>query len=860
MTKTLKRAFTLVELVVVASLLGVFMTAVVMIIRPTQKHYLNITNKAQEENKCIQLTDLIDSELRYATAVRIVYSGDNGSMGPGQTAVSSLGTEVSKYPNYIRLSNNHRENIGMFDARGFAEKGRTGSSSPQTTILNKAFFTDFDYQFSISGVNTSSGQQSLSLKIDCTPMIVQANNVDRDEDRTHSFEETFKFMNLRNKANIGSGVEDLAVPSDTLADHTDTTNNDFGEIWIFYALPQDLSSSSGGGGTPVTPPSGSHAVGAEYDPKIPTLLINDGNTSSVNTVVLLSTSAYGQGFTLTPQGTDTKVENTDNPGTFTDQPKRVMSSNVGSHCRVKFGASGSVKVVASEYPGGGLTLSPDLTQADFNASNGFTVYIYVENGQVKKANSDPNSQPSEAVEVIVHYLTNIGDRDKSLAFTNHGTSGVVTVNGHRAPCNVTGINSDTDITVSLWTPTAPQGHENEASSIELWPGGIGGTNGQRYVIDGQHPAPSTSGQRELWIYEGTVYDNFADVPSRAVGTLKVHYITDFNDMVGGFEAVAAEENTVSDSDGNVVPNTGVSQYFHPGDSFDVTFTGRDGKTLNLYWNGTYVGNYMFAPNVTWELWLYNGSLTHDQPQIPEWSKEMTIHYLGAPDNGECELRLFDTDTINGSSQINGMGIPNRNSTQVTWMNDGGYATITRNHNGDDQQHTLKFTHPDARVLIYSVDNNGNNGHNVKEIYYSSNNSHEFDDIWIYNGSYYATEAEARAAYIAPPAPGVPSAELVLGSSWGNGGNAMTGQPTITVTAIGGPVAHARVRLVFTRNVTNIVIWANGIDWSIDQGDTRVCYFDVYNIGDGQTVQFSGQITVDGESPEWQLVEITAESA
>ena len=194
------------------------------------------------------------------------------------------------------------------------------------------------------------------------------------------------------------------------------------------------------------------------------------------------------------------------------------------------------------------------------------------------------------------------------------------------------------------------------------------------------------------------------------------------------------------------------------------------------------------------------------------------------------------------------------------MNDGGYATITRNHNGDDQQHTLKFTHPDARVLIYSVDNNGNNGHNVKEIYYSSNNSHEFDDIWIYNGSYYATEAEARAAYIAPPAPGVPSAELVLGSSWGNGGNAMTGQPTITVTAIGGPVAHARVRLVFTRNVTNIVIWANGIDWSIDQGDTRVCYFDVYNIGDGQTVQFSGQITVDGESPEWQLVEITAESA
>jgi hypothetical protein len=179
------------------------MTAVVMIIRPTQKHYLNITNKAQEENKCIQLTDLIDSELRYATAVRIVYSGYNGSMGPGQTAVSSLGTEASKYPNYIRLSNNHRENIGMFDARGFAEKGRTGSSTPQTTILNKAFFTDFDYQFSISGVNTSSGQQSLSLKIDCTPMIVQANNVDRDEDRTHSFEETFKFMNLRNKANIG---------------------------------------------------------------------------------------------------------------------------------------------------------------------------------------------------------------------------------------------------------------------------------------------------------------------------------------------------------------------------------------------------------------------------------------------------------------------------------------------------------------------------------------------------------------------------------------------------------------------------------------------------------------------------------
>ncbi len=288
MKQKVQKGFTLVELIVVMVLMGVLMTAVVMILRPSQNTFKNITNKAYEEQTALNISKLLNGSLRYATGVKIVCND-------GTTPTAA---EFDKHKNYIKLSNNYRAS-SVKGARGDFERGRidpddkkNGPLKRVASAITSETFDEYDFQFYIGAVNTSLENASMTIQLRAMPMEPAtpeektiATSISKPNpsfvpywEKYYDYSETFEFINMRHKDTINKDVTGINGESYELGPHVKGLGDMKGlegfidplkkdnTIWIFYTNPQEAELSSGGGaggGTSSATASGSGSTGEE---------------------------------------------------------------------------------------------------------------------------------------------------------------------------------------------------------------------------------------------------------------------------------------------------------------------------------------------------------------------------------------------------------------------------------------------------------------------------------------------------------------------------------------------------------------------------------------------------------------------
>lgn len=802
MRSNLKRAFTLVELIVVTALLGVILTALVIIIKPTQKHYNNITNRAQEENVCITATDVIDGELRYATAIQMVYTKKNYKTNAGEDVWSVV--DAAKYPNYFHLSNNERETIGEFKARGYAEKGKTSAKKAVSSVVNRDLFHDFDFQFSLAGINTSSGQQSLTIKIDATPMIARANNVERDEDRTHTFEETFKLINLRNKAKLGGNILGMNLPAEQYSQYVDEAADEFGEIWIFYAMPGDVASSGGvedAGGFY----EGTLEFEGAYDPLVPDLYINgEGeNTDVFGTIYFVACDdGYKGGYHTNFVGTtDAYMQLSPTYNVITETKPNIAC---GYNIRVRFSDnSGKIHITATD--------SGDEFVADIDLTL-FETYpkIWIYNKTV--CYTDPDEAPADAYDVTVHYISKIGDSYGGVNFYGAVSGHKVKVDGG-SPGFVS-CSGDKDIGVVLYD-------EESVITVEA---------GRGTTASGETKTLTHGGPREIWIYDGKIYENPDDLPG-IVPPLYFHYLTDPYDQQHGFMIQSSKPGEATANGANLGANADPIR----GDgNFDVTVNLNEDVTIYLYtMDNASIGSVSWDATVR-EYWIYDGKLWLERPETR--NLEILVHYIHSG-NGDYGIKLYDADTISKSSMVNGSYLTDRNSASASQGDNSGMDI----NNSSDFTVTLMDMGASVGVMKKGQNNDGSGF-----FYYITASSPR--EIWLFKGKMFESMDELNDA-------NQPGNLAILSADDSNNWTS-AGQIKIMVQAQNGDTTDCQIAIRMANPVTSTPQLNGALMWdphkalSLGGVDGDTIYVNVKGLPEGTT----GDIVLQFDSANFQLLE------
>lgn len=287
MKRKLQKGFTLVELIVVMILMGVIMTAVVMILRPSQRTFSNITNKAYEEQITLNMSKLLNGSLRYATGVKVICTHEaNDQFVSKPTGVAA--DQYKDFKSYIKLSNCYRTS-SVKGARGNFERGRVNGATLKATgsAISSGTFDEYDFQFSIPEYNSATKQQSMTIGVKAMAMdigedeeITAATDIHKPNpefipnfDKSYQYTETFEFVNLRNEAVINKKTYNVDVAPykyGTLVDDLDENGDGYYDpaesgahntIWIFFTNPNEAEDKPDvGGGTPA-PGGGTPAPG-----------------------------------------------------------------------------------------------------------------------------------------------------------------------------------------------------------------------------------------------------------------------------------------------------------------------------------------------------------------------------------------------------------------------------------------------------------------------------------------------------------------------------------------------------------------------------------------------------------------------
>jgi hypothetical protein len=251
-----------------------------MILRPSQRTFSNITNKAYEEQITLNMSKLLNGSLRYATDVKVICNDGT------EPASADIG---DNYKNYIKLSNDYRS-TSVKGARGDFERGRVegGKLKKVGSAITSDTFDEYDFQFSIPSYNCAGTQECMTIGVKAMAMdigedaeITAATGISKPNpdfipnfDKSYQYTETFEFLNLRNSAVINKitsplvidtynpGAKVVGLDDDGDGFYNPKASGVDNTIWIFFTNPNEAKDKdSSGGGTPA-PGGGTPAPGS----------------------------------------------------------------------------------------------------------------------------------------------------------------------------------------------------------------------------------------------------------------------------------------------------------------------------------------------------------------------------------------------------------------------------------------------------------------------------------------------------------------------------------------------------------------------------------------------------------------------
>lgn len=399
MLKKLKKGFTLVELVVVLVLMGLITTAIAMVLRPTTNLYIDVNNKTNEEIAAITLFDVINGELRYATDVYVTSATDDSTL------------PASTLPHFIMLSNCKRDGE-HFNAHGYAKHGFTshgligaGYVGNSNHLLEKT-----DIKFSIDGYSAADGKESLTIGAVMHPMSSKG----MMKNKEYKYSETFKFLNLQNKAqltqldrtkmHLSMAGYDAAEVEKGINKLFETDNNSTeGEqaIFIFYQRPEEAAATLS-----ATPPSGSNEF-KEFKAVRGNKTIDLGPVSvTYNLVMQKGTGNIGDPKIELPSSI-TAPDSAGHPKSGDFQ----VQNNVPLTLTIQPGTSDTIKFKD------GSTVLATLDINDFTTNGTDTLYIQNDGSGNWSVEKTPYVDTSDDKTVKLHYVRVNGDGYGNLFIT-----------------------------------------------------------------------------------------------------------------------------------------------------------------------------------------------------------------------------------------------------------------------------------------------------------------------------------------------------------------------------------------------------------------------------------------------------------
>lgn len=747
MKRSLKKGFTLVELLVVLMLMGIITTCIVMAIRPVTQLYADINYKYEEENGAITSFDFINGDLRYATKVEVV------SRDTEAEALAYASSRSGDYKNFMLFSNATRTNSNK-GARGYVSYGLTSGTADWKYVVSKELLGENDFQFSLDSYNTAAGEQSMTITAIAQPMKMTADGTGfepyngwtkprPDMRKCYTYKEAIQFVNMSHASALNLTVNfNVNLTSDK-------------NILVLYSKPKDLPAA----------PVSVGPTGSQIGP-------HDDSSMQKNTVV------YDAGGGGAPAGSPKLIVHFYNT---MNQPYRMYkvaasgcawtrSDGVTSAAEQIDKATTDVEVTAIPTGMtftvttdiGGEKLLYSMTSAEFGSLTAdHHVYIWNDTTNPSSASdfiqTGPYTPPgalSPTKLLKIHYIpcdsdpAGIGlmirDGDSvalpSAKVSFNGTAREVPNNG-KVFCQDSSeeIYAEVEFTMEHAGVVIGTAEHDWDSSFR-----------KEYCTISVDDIAGD--EMEIWLYNGDWSDNKDDLelPVDLNKEILLHYMWSpegatngliFKDMDGVPHSSTTNEGAIPDN----VNSWDNNRFERKTDgSFDITVTlVKDAAIVSVTNIGMW-GNPDGSALLTLkndsadEYWISNGvayANRSDVPGMSEVNKKINLHYVGgyAYTDG---LVIIDNDSLNESVKV-GDDLVADNGMYDWFAGDSGVGDVTV---------TLVYGSSSAKVAFKST---GTGFPDDEPVVTLDNNSQ--DDYWFYCDKCYNSEAEANEAKAAAEA-------------------------------------------------------------------------------------------------------------
>lgn len=747
MKRSLKKGFTLVELLVVLMLMGIITTCIVMAIRPVTQLYADINYKYEEENGAITSFDFINGDLRYATKVEVV------SRDTEAEALAYASSRSGDYKNFMLFSNATRTNSNK-GARGYVSYGLTSGTVDWKYVVSEGLLGENDFQFSLDSYNTAAGEQSMTITAIAQPMKMTADGTGfepyngwtkprPDMRKCYTYKEAIQFVNMSHASALNLTVNfNVNLTSDK-------------NILVLYSKPKDLPAA----------PVSVGPTGSQIGP-------HDDSSMQKNTVV------YDAGGGGAPAGSPKLIVhfyNTANdpwrmykvvtPGCAWSRSDGVTSAADQINAKtvdveVTAISSGNTFRVRTDF--GGEKDIFTMSDTDFAALPADKhVYIWHDAGTPTSANdfiqTGPYTPPgglSPTKLLKIHYIpcdkdpSNTGlrilDGDSvtlpSAKIAFNGSEEMLPNNGRKF-CYDSGAEIYVEVEFTM---------EHAAVKLESASGEWDAVRKDYGTISVDYELAGD--EMEIWLYDGDWSEDKddLDLPVDLNKEILLHYMWSPEGATNGliFKDMDGVPNSSTTSEGGIPNNVNSwdnNKFERKADgSFDITVTlvkeAAIVSVTNIGMWGNPAGSALLTLNKDSadEYWISNGvayDKRSDVPGMSEVNKKINLHYVGgyAYTDG---LVIIDNDSLNESVKV-GDDLVADNGMYDWYAGDSGVGDVTV---------TLVYGASSAKVAFKST---GTGFPDDEPVVTLDNNSQ--DDYWFYGDKCYNSEAEANEAKAAAEA-------------------------------------------------------------------------------------------------------------
>lgn len=231
-----KNGFTLVELIVVMAMMGIIMTGVMMILRPTNTLYNKVSDSRNQETGCIALSNAISNQIKYSRYT-YVYSTTKSSPPDYATISSDLYSHVIVLDNTALRSGAKKNVTGTFT---YADYNGSGYFTNSKDLVDNNLLENYNYRLTIQGSKLGSSTYNdnfISVDFYSYPQQWNGSSYVADESAPFKMSKNITFTNMNRRAMLST----KAVGGISVAESSKGAND---VVYIFYSDPDTTATTT----------------------------------------------------------------------------------------------------------------------------------------------------------------------------------------------------------------------------------------------------------------------------------------------------------------------------------------------------------------------------------------------------------------------------------------------------------------------------------------------------------------------------------------------------------------------------------------------------------------------------------------